>query len=82
MNGKFATLLAALGSIAFFASNTAAHPGHSPTDVAAQLAAPLAGKDHLFVFLTVSVLAALAVARLGLHLIDRRKRALALARSK
>jgi hydrogenase/urease accessory protein HupE len=80
MKGHLATLLGGSGAVALLASTASAHPGHSPVDVTAQLAAPLAGADHLFVFAAVSVIAALGAARLALHLIERRKRAMARTR--
>jgi len=80
MKGHLATLLGGSGAVAFLASNASAHPGHSPLDVTAQLAAPIAGADHLLVFAVVSVVAALGAARVALHVIERRKRATAKAR--
>ena len=47
---KAATILAGI-SLANIAS---AHPGHSPADVAAQVAQPFAGVDHFVAFLALS----------------------------
>jgi hypothetical protein len=80
MNGKFATLLGATSAMGFFTGTVMAHPGHSPADVTAQLAAPLAGPDHFVAFTVASVLGVLAAARLALHLVERQKRARATTR--
>lgn len=73
MKGHFATLfgVSALISVATIAS---AHPGHSPTDMAAQLSAPAAGTDHLMIFGALSVIAVLVATRVALHFLERRKR--------
>ena len=47
---KVATILAGI-SLANIAS---AHPGHSPTDVAAQVTQPFAGADHFVAFLALT----------------------------
>ncbi len=70
MKGHLAIMLAAAGTLASVGPVTA-HPGHSPTDLTAQLAAPLAGPDHIAVLATLSVLAALVAARVVLHLVAR-----------
>jgi len=72
MKGHFATL-AAVSSMALFAGNVVAHPGHSPADVTAELAAPLAGPDHLMVFGSVAVLGLLAAGRVAMLLAERRR---------
>jgi hydrogenase/urease accessory protein HupE len=74
MKRKFATVLGATSALAFLTSTAAAHPGHSPADLKAQLAAPLAGPDHLAVFVMASTLIILGASRLALHFSDRRKR--------
>lgn len=81
MKVRLATLLAALSGV-FISGNAMAHPGHAATDVAAQLSAPLAGADHIAVFAVVGALAALAVGRLALFLIERRSRTVARVRRK
>lgn len=74
MKRKFATLLGATSAIGFLASNAAAHPGHSPTDVSSELAAPLAGPDHLIAFIVAGTLVMLGAARLALYVAERRQR--------
>ncbi|HMJ89093.1 MAG TPA: hypothetical protein VK530_04720, partial [Candidatus Acidoferrum sp.] len=74
MKVQFATLLGLASAIAFVANNASAHPGHSPTDVAAQLAAPAAGADHLTMFGVVSLIVVLVVTRVALRIIERRNR--------
>ncbi len=48
----------------FVATIASAHPGHAPTNLAAQISQPFAGADHLaaFVALTVALLLGLRVA--------------------
>jgi hydrogenase/urease accessory protein HupE len=48
----FAAILGtiSLGGTAF------AHPGHAPTDLAAEVSQPLAGPDHLVAFLALTAL--------------------------
>jgi hypothetical protein len=74
MKGQLATLLGLTSAVGFVANNASAHPGHSGTDIAAQLAAPTAGADHIAVFGTVALLVVLVGSRLALHLIERRQR--------
>lgn len=80
MKGHFATLLGLTSAIAFLGNNASAHPGHSATDVAAQLAAPVAGADHAVVFAVAAGLATLAVTRLGFYLVERRSEKRAMRR--
>jgi hypothetical protein len=72
MKGHFATLSSATSAITLLAANASAHPGHSPTDIAAQLSAPAAGADHLAIFAVVSALAVLIATRVAVYLIQRR----------
>jgi hydrogenase/urease accessory protein HupE len=41
-----------------------AHPGHAPTDLAAQVSAPFAGPDHVVAFIVLSAVLLTAVWRL------------------
>lgn len=50
MQMKFSNWVAALLA-GMFVSTATAHPGHSPTDLAAEVSQPLAGPDHLIAFL-------------------------------
>jgi hypothetical protein len=75
MKGQFATLLGLTSAFGFVANNASAHPGHSATDVVAQVAAPTAGADHIGVFGTIALLVVLTGTRVALHLIERRNRA-------
>ncbi len=81
MKGLFATLFGLTSAVTFVTNNASAHPGHSPTDVAAQLASPAAGTDHLMIFGAISVIAVLVITRVALHLIERRNRLRPLRRS-
>jgi hypothetical protein len=40
----------------FWAAVAAAHPGHAPTDVAAEISQPLAGPDHFIAFAALASL--------------------------
>jgi hydrogenase/urease accessory protein HupE len=75
MKGYFIRLFTPFAALAVLAASASAHPGHAPTDLVAELSAPLAGADHLMVTVTVSVLAALVLARLVTHLVERRRAA-------
>jgi hydrogenase/urease accessory protein HupE len=56
-------------------SLAAAHPGHAPTDVAAQVSAPLAGPDHLLVAASLTVLVVgIAIAAVKLRRSSRKTR--------
>lgn len=53
--------------LAILAGDVSAHPGHSPTDVAAQVSQPWAGADHLVAFLALTLLLLMAL-RFSLNL--------------
>jgi hydrogenase/urease accessory protein HupE len=44
----------AAGILMFAAQMASAHPGHAPTDVAAQVSQPFAGMDHFAAFVALS----------------------------
>ncbi len=53
MRNKFSTTAAILTG-SFLANIAGAHPGHGPTDLAAQVSQPLAGADHLAAFVALT----------------------------
>jgi hydrogenase/urease accessory protein HupE len=65
---------AAVGSLAGILWTTAAsaHPGHSPTDLAAEVSQPLAGPDHLLAFVALTSILLIAF-RCALKLRNGRK---------
>ncbi|HWN95955.1 MAG TPA: HupE/UreJ family protein [Methylomirabilota bacterium] len=69
MQTKFSKLIIGIHAALLLANIASAHPGHAPTDLAAQVSQPLAGPDHLiaFVALTSVLLAALGVALKARH---------------
>ena len=58
---KAVTILAGIS----LANNASAHPGHSPADVAAQVAQPFAGVDHFVAFLGLSAVLLVAFRFIG-----------------
>lgn len=56
----------------FLATTASAHPGHSPTDVVAEVSQPLAGLDHLLAFVALASILLVAV-QLGLKLREARR---------
>ena len=50
MQMNFRKVRAALVSGMFLPAAVFAHPGHAPTNLAAQIAEPFAGMDHLLAF--------------------------------
>jgi hydrogenase/urease accessory protein HupE len=69
MQTKFSKSIAAVFAALVLANVASAHPGHAPTDLAAQVSQPFAGPDHLvaFVALTSLLLAALAIVLKARH---------------
>ncbi|HEY0550459.1 MAG TPA: HupE/UreJ family protein [Verrucomicrobiae bacterium] len=61
MRIKFSSSLAAIIGGIFLANIAAAHPGHNPTDLAAQVSQPLAGADHFAAFLALTSILLLAL---------------------
>ena len=54
MQMKFSKSVAA-GSVGMFVATIAsAHPGHAPTDLAAEVSQPLAGLDHFVAFIALT----------------------------
>ena len=54
MRIKFSRALAAIPMGILLANSAAAHPGHEPTNLAAQVSQPLAGADHFVAFLALA----------------------------
>ena len=54
MRIKFSTAMVAVLAGSFLTNIAAAHPGHGPTDIAAQVSQPLAGADHFAAFLALT----------------------------
>jgi hydrogenase/urease accessory protein HupE len=63
MRNWFSKSMAGILVGTFIAQLASAHPGHSPTDVAAEVSQPLSGPDHFVVFvaLTSTLLVALGL---------------------
>lgn len=54
MRMKFSNRLMTTLAAISLATRASAHPGHSPTDVAAQVSQPLAGADHFIAFVALT----------------------------
>ena len=54
----------------FLANVAVAHPGHGPTDLAAQVSQPLAGADHFAAFIALT-----SVLLLALRIVLKHRRA-------
>jgi hydrogenase/urease accessory protein HupE len=61
MRIKFSASWAAIIGGIFLANIAAAHPGHGPTDLAAQVSQPLAGPDHFVAFIALSSILLIAL---------------------
>jgi len=60
MRNKFSTMAVILAG-SFLANIAVAHPGHGPTDLAAQVSRPLAGADHFAAFIALTSVLLLAL---------------------
>ena len=54
MQTKFSKSFTGVLAGLFLARVVAAHPGHAPTDLAAQVSQPFAGPDHLLAFVVLT----------------------------
>jgi hydrogenase/urease accessory protein HupE len=54
MRMKFSKLAATFLAGNLLATMASAHPGHAPTDLAAEVSQPLAGPDHFIAFLALT----------------------------
>jgi len=61
MQKKFSKSGAAMLAGMFVANLASAHPGHAPTDLAAEVSQPLAGPDHLIAFVALTSVLLVAV---------------------
>ena len=61
MRIKFSAVAKGILAAACWANAAAAHPGHGPTDLAAQVSQPLAGADHFAAFLALTSILLLMV---------------------
>jgi hydrogenase/urease accessory protein HupE len=68
LNQRVAGILAGI----FLTTIASAHPGHSPTDVVAEVSQPWAGLDHLLAFVALTSVLLVAV-RLGIKARDAKR---------
>lgn len=61
MQTKLSKSVALIGAGILASLQASAHPGHAPTDTVAQVTAPLAGPDHLLVFVALSTVVLVTV---------------------